>query len=159
MTTELTREEARELTRENVRDQVSRHVTGMSSCLVVADLDRAAHWYRRVFGFETVSRLDIPERGERVAFLAAGPLRLELAERDGSAALHRADPPEHGFVQGPSHLAFYVDDLDAVLAELAGLGVPVAVGPVDIAPLALSVAFVRDIEGHLIEFVQSPGRS
>ena len=84
--------------------------------LIVRDARAAIAWYGDTLGLELVNRLDMPERGERVAFLGHGALRLELAERAGSAALRRADPPEHGFVQGPSHLAWYVDDLDAVLA-------------------------------------------
>ncbi|MFJ9521978.1 VOC family protein [Kitasatospora sp. NPDC101801] len=137
--------------------RVTQHVTGVSSCLVVADIDRAVDWYRRVLGLELVNRLDLPERGERVAFLGADGLRLELAERAGSAGLRRADPPEHGYVQGPSHVAFYVDDLTAVLALLELRAVPVTVGPVEVAPLGISVAFVRDLEDNLLEFVQVTG--
>ncbi|GJF35105.1 hypothetical protein KNE206_78050 [Kitasatospora sp. NE20-6] len=138
-----------------VAKQVADHLAGLSTCLVVADIDRAIAWYGDTLGLELVNRLDMPERGERVAFLGHGALRLELAERTGSATLRRADPPEHGFVQGPSHLAWYVDDLDAVLAALEPLGVPVTIGPVDVTPLGIRVAFVRDPEGHLIEFVQA----
>ncbi|MDH6116718.1 catechol 2,3-dioxygenase-like lactoylglutathione lyase family enzyme [Kitasatospora sp. GAS204A] len=140
---------------ELTQQQVADRITTMSSCLVVADIDRAIDWYQRILGFALVNRLDMPERGERVAFLGSGTLRLELAERTGSASLRRADPPEHGSVQGPSHLSFYVDDLEAVLERLAALGVPPVVGPVDVTPLAIRVAFVRDVEDHLIEFVQT----
>jgi catechol 2,3-dioxygenase-like lactoylglutathione lyase family enzyme len=122
---------------------------------MVADIEQSIDWYQRILGLEVIKRLDVPERGERLAFLGHGGLRLELAERAGSAGLRRADPPEHGSVQGPSHLTFYVDDLDAVLAELAAAGEKPVVGPVDVAPLSLRVAFLRDPEGHLVEFLQT----
>lgn len=134
--------------------QVADHVTAVSACIVAENLDRTADWYRDALGLELLSRLDIPDRGERVAFIGRGNVLVELSERRGSAGLRRADPPEHSHVQGPSHLSLRVDALDPVLAELTLRGVPTAVGPVDIAPLALRVAFVRDNEGNLIEFVQ-----
>ncbi|MCC9312450.1 VOC family protein [Kitasatospora sp. RB6PN24] len=140
-----------DLTQQRVVD----HAISMSACIVVANIERSVDWYRRILGLEMIKRLDIPERGERIAFLGRGALRLELAERTGSVGLRRADPPEHGFAQGPSHVTFYVDDLDAVLAELAAVDVKPVVGPVDVAPLALRVAFIRDPEDHLIEFIQT----
>ncbi|MFD8016048.1 VOC family protein, partial [Streptomyces sp. NPDC059762] len=78
------------------------HVLQVSSCLVVADLDRAVDWYGTVLDLAPESSLDIPARGERVAFLRRGPVGLELAERRGSAALRPAPPPADGVVPGPT---------------------------------------------------------
>ena len=136
--------------------------------IVVADLERAAHFYETVFGFkrgfsaqlqgawiETVTGLE----GARAQclFLDApdGGARLELIRYDAplneSAPLAPA-PNEPGL----RHLAFAVEDIDATLAKVRALGIAPIAPPVEV-PFRVAnlgtkrLAYFHDFDGTLVE--------
>lgn len=121
----------------------------------VPSLDEAVEWYGRVLGFVEERRFAIPPARAKVAFIRKGSLRFELFEVEGAAPLpeDRRTPDRDLLTHGNKHVAFRVENLDAFLAEMEGLG----------ADIAFVVrqdfgfgCFIRDCAGNLIEFVEEP---
>jgi len=112
--------------------------------LDVRDVEVSRAFYGELLGLPEIDRPDIGLPG---AWYQAGPVELHLIQVpegvDVGARPARPTPIA-------SHLAFAVDDCDAVRAELeaAGLGVVTPSG----APDQLWVA---DPDGHVIEFIRA----
>ncbi len=99
-----------------------------------ADADRSIAFYRDNLGMELVADRVVPGGGyvEAVTGIAGARVRivhlqgygfnLELLEYEEPRGDTRAREPNHA---GSAHMAFVVDDCDAVCAELAAKGVPV----------------------------------
>jgi glyoxylase I family protein len=99
-----------------------------------ADADRSIAFYRDNLGMELVADRVVPGGGyvEAVTGIAGARVRivhlqgygfnLELLEYEEPRGETRAREPNHA---GSAHMAFVVDDCDAVCAELAAKGVPV----------------------------------
>ena len=129
------------------------HHVGLS----VGDLDAAEAWYARALGY-TVSF--------RTAF---GPLRvamgslpdgtgLELLERSGSEpGAQGRQPNEALLARGYGHIALEVDDLDAAHAALLQAGAAAVWAPRASPEPGISMAFVHDPEGNLIELIARDG--
>jgi catechol 2,3-dioxygenase-like lactoylglutathione lyase family enzyme len=106
------------------------HVT-----VVVTDLEKAAAFYGGLLG---LPRLPRPQTSPGL-FFQAGEVQLHITLAD------QAEPPS------PRHVAFEVDDLDAVLAGVAGMGLPVW----DDSPIAGWVRKqCRDPFGNGVELLQ-----
>lgn len=121
----------------------------------VPDLERAAAWYQRVFGFSVESRVHLAHVPARVATLRREDLRIELFEVQGSqpAPASRRVPDEDLKTQGNKHFAFAVRDLRAVVRQLQQLQVDIVFfKELDFA----SFAFIRDDFGNLVELLQQP---
>jgi catechol 2,3-dioxygenase-like lactoylglutathione lyase family enzyme len=121
----------------------------------VPRLDEAIEWYGRVLGFEVEKRFRIEPAKANAAMIRKGPLRFELFEVEGAAALpeDRRMPIPDLKTHGNKHVAFCVDDLDTFLAEMDAEGA-------DIAFVVREAfgrgCFIRDCAGNLIEFVEEP---
>jgi lactoylglutathione lyase len=119
--------------------------------LVVADLDRALHFYVDVLG------LPLGHRAGAYAQLATGPTRLALYERAAMAVtLGRPIRPPADDAPG-FELGFKVPDVDAAFAALAARGAPALTPPTDRA-WGQRTAYVRDPDGHLIELAEDRSR-
>lgn len=96
-----------------VRDAAIDHVT-----FSVANIDRMAEWYEKVFGFKVAVR-DNSTPGTIYRQLRTPTLRLDLVQYRGSAR----PPAAHSVFlhQGIAHLALSVPDLPAALAALNAL--------------------------------------
>lgn len=134
-----------------VAPKIAFHHGGVS----VPNLEEAIDWYRRVLGFEVEKRFYIEPARSHTAMIRRGPLRFELFEVEGAALLpeDRRHPVADLRTHGNKHVAFRVDDLDEMLADLREKG----------ADIAFVVdeefgrgCFVRDCAGNLIEFVEEP---
>jgi len=124
--------------------------------IAVRSIEEALPVYRAL-GLDESGREDVPGQKVRTAFLPAGESSVELLEPTSD------DSPIAGFLarRGPGihHLCFAVDDLDGMLAALAGAGyrlihrspVPGAGGK--------RVAFLHPEAGHgvLIELSEKAG--
>jgi methylmalonyl-CoA/ethylmalonyl-CoA epimerase len=124
--------------------------------IAVADLDQAAEFYERVFGMRVVHEEVNEEQGVREAMLAVGDsgdrVQLLAPLRPDSAIakfLDRAGP-------GIQQLAYRVDDVRAVAAQLRAAGLRVLYDEPRRGPAGSLVNFVhpKDAGGVLIELVQ-----
>lgn len=123
----------------------------LETALYVEDLDRAAAFYRGVLG------LRVLDTGPRLISIDAGRSTVLLLFRRG-ATLAPVDtgsgqiPPHDG--QGPQHVAFAVDTLEAWERRLAEHGVEIE-SRVRWAAGGQSLYF-RDPDGHSVELA-TPG--
>jgi predicted enzyme related to lactoylglutathione lyase len=97
--------------------------------LAVADWSAAVAWYREVLGLEVLLRME----EDQFALLRAGSGRLAL----------KAGEPQPGSVL----LTFEVDDLQAVLEQLARQGVPLR-EPLKVSPEGYRRAHLMDRDGY-----------
>jgi methylmalonyl-CoA/ethylmalonyl-CoA epimerase len=121
--------------------------------VAVEDLDAALVTYERLFGAELEHRATVPEQGVEAAAVLVGTSRVELLASLG------AETPVGKFLskRGPGmhHVAYEVDDVAAVVAELARDGVEL----IDAEPreglFGLQVAFLHPdaVHGVLSEVV------
>jgi lactoylglutathione lyase len=116
----------------------------------VNDLDQTVSFYRDVLGLEVVERHASP-RGSKLAFLkAAGSEELiEICSYPASGPVE---------VQPDLvHLAFEVDDLDAIIEELSRLGIPITDGPTT-SSSGTRFAFIDAPEKYEVELIERKRR-
>jgi methylmalonyl-CoA/ethylmalonyl-CoA epimerase len=121
--------------------------------IVVPSIAAALPFYKDALGLEVGDARDMPDQAVRVAFVGSGPVRIELLEPldDASGVARfladRGKPTLH-------HVCFAVDDLAAVLDDLAARGTEL----IDRTPRRGAegmVAFLhpRAADGVLIELI------
>ena len=120
--------------------------------IVVADLERSAHFYIDVLGMTPVQRPAFPFPGR---WFQAGHtlIHLNIAGPEAGApglADQRASVVSRGF-----HYAFCVEDCDQAAERLNQLGIPILDGPRN-RPDGARQMYVRDPDGHLIEICTPP---
>src|SRR6266513_5909814 len=136
--------------------------------ITVANLERSLAFWRDVLGFELSHRAHhtgalasevtgVPGAEISLAVLKAPGHRIELLEYHAPADRTRANlrPCDVGSV----HVAFKVDNLDAVLARIAAAGWKAAGNPQTLqsGPNAgKRGVYVRDPDGTTIGFMQPP---
>jgi methylmalonyl-CoA/ethylmalonyl-CoA epimerase len=129
--------------------------------IAVADLDVAIAWYRDHFGMEVVHEEVNEDQGVREAMLRVSPddegaqLQLLAPLRPDSAIgrfLDRSGP-------GIQQLAYRVDDVEAVAAELRARGMRLLYDGARRGTAGSLVNFVhpKDAGGVLVELVQPSG--
>jgi predicted enzyme related to lactoylglutathione lyase len=114
--------------------------------LQVSDLDVAIRFYENAFGYALRSRRPGPQDSE-IAFM-----RLP----DEATEIQLCRYPDGEDVVVPErlmHLAFRVDDLEAVLAGALAAGASLESAPYTL-PSGSHVAFIRDPQGYAIELIQ-----
>lgn len=127
--------------------------------IAVTSIDESLRFWELALGLELAGRETVATEGVEVAFLPAGPTRIELLESrapDGAVArfLDRRGPGIH-------HVTFEVDDLTGMLDRLAGLGMSL----LDRVPRqgagGTKVAFLhpRSSGGVLVELVERRARA
>jgi len=101
-------------------------------CIVVKDIDRAIEYYTSTFGMGPFRISDVDMEGVllrgkpistriKVAFAESGPLQIELIQPVEGKNIYTEFLDSKG--EGLHHLAFQVNDLDAMLAKLAKEGI------------------------------------
>ncbi len=134
----------------------------------VSDLDRTLGILKDVLGFELLSRgprdpdvienvTGVPGADIEVAYLQAPGHRIELIQYLAPADRGKIEcrPCDTGF----AHLAFDVDDIDAILEATAPVGLKPLGPPLTIAHgpnKGGKVVYTRDPDGITIEFIQLP---
>lgn len=121
----------------------------------VPSLQEAIDWYGRVLGFEVEKRFYIEAAKSHTAMVRKGPLRFEIFEVEGAAALpkDRRHPPADLRTHGNKHVAFRVEDLEEFLSEMEQKQVDIAFV---VRENFGKGCFIRDCAGNLIEFVEEP---
>jgi methylmalonyl-CoA/ethylmalonyl-CoA epimerase len=131
--------------------QISYHHVGIS----VPNLEESIAWYKKMLGFEVVSRMGgATNDAMLVALIKRGNCHIELFQVSGAKPLpeYRRDPSADLRVHGLSQFAFQVTDTQAAVKELKAKGAEIAMSPVDTSGVVF--AFVRDNAGNCFELIQ-----
>jgi lactoylglutathione lyase len=121
------------------------------TCYRVLDLDKSIEFYTDKLGLELARRVPIGDDATNAFFAVPGDLepRLELTLNHD-----QEEPYELG--TGYSHVAFAVEDLDALAEKLeAAGGVDFESKPHTMGS-GTRIFFVRDPDGYRIEFIERP---
>jgi len=120
----------------------------------VSNIEASINWYREVLDFELISCKDMPMLKAKVAFIKHGNFEIELFEHYESNALpaDRLIPNLDIKTQGTKHICFQVENIDSLINRFQGEAVDVVIGPMMVE--RDYVAFIRDNNGTLIEFIQ-----
>ena len=126
--------------------------------LCVGDLDAAEAWYQDALGYEPEVRAAFGPMRVTMGRLPGGT-RLELLEHGGSAPgpAQGLAPNDALLTRGWAHIALDVEDIDAFHAKLLEAGAGEVWPPRPSPEPGVSMAFVRDPEGNLIELVSRDG--
>ncbi|TLZ92762.1 MAG: methylmalonyl-CoA epimerase [Methanobacteriota archaeon] len=121
--------------------------------VAVRRLDEALADYGKL-GFEAGPVEDVPTQGVRVAFLRAGPVRIELLESLSPEGVIARFIERRG--EGLHHLAFSVRDIREEMRRLRGQGLELIDAEPRPGAHGRLVAFLhpRSARGVLLELVQ-----
>ena len=117
-------------------------------CINVRDLERSVAFWTDVVGIPVQSRTEIPTAREVVLQAEVGGSRLQLAQQ-----LDQDGPIE----MGTAVWKLYVDtdDCQAVYDKAIAAGCESVSPPQQHDRRPVTVAFIKDPDGYLIEFVQN----
>jgi lactoylglutathione lyase len=119
-------------------------------CINVSDLERSIRLWQDVFGIPVCSRTEIPGAREAVLQAPEGGSRLQLAQH-----LERSGPIE----MGTALWKLYVNtsDCKGLYAKALAGGCESVRPPAALERWPVTVAFVKDPDGYLIELVEYHG--
>ena len=152
---------------------------------VVKNLDREIEFYRDVLGLELILRriwdeeyarkmVGIPDAVLDIALLKLPGTEGSPLDNNGSLIpgkgdsmlelieyLHPKGNPvnESPNTPGNAHIAFLVDNMDEIVARVRAANVDFIGGPLEVAAgpnLGRKVAYLRDPDGIIVQFMQSP---
>ncbi len=125
--------------------------TGIS----VYNMEESVAWYLKNLGFEPISDDYVPPLGARIVFIRREDLNyeIELFQYDDPKPIpeERTTPNSDLQTVGTKHVAFEVDDMDALKAGFVENGVDIAH---EVRMGTDAVMFIRDCNGVLLEFIQ-----
>jgi catechol 2,3-dioxygenase-like lactoylglutathione lyase family enzyme len=137
--------------------------------ITVSNLERSLAFWRDVLGFELSHRAhQTGEMASEITGVAGAEIKLAVVKAPGGHKIELLEylaPPDRTHVDlrpcdvGSVHVAFTVDNLDAVLSAIAASGWKAAGKPQTLksGPNAgKRVVYVRDPDGTTIEFMQPP---
>ncbi len=130
---------------------ITHHHVGIS----VPDAEESAAWYKKMFGFEVVLRMNEDAANKmKIVHIKRGNCYIELFQVEGARPLpeHRRDPNADLRVHGLAHMAFQVPDVHAAVNELKAKGAEIAMGPIDTPGIVF--VFIRDNAGNAFELIQ-----
>lgn len=132
--------------------------------IVVSDMDRSLPFYRELLGMEVWADFvdDSPYLQTITGVPGAKVRMVKLRAQDGVSvellqylSHSRPMPPVNpSYAVGCSHVAFQVDDLNAMYAQLKARGVPFHAPPMISTDGRAKVTYCRDPEGVIIELVE-----
>ena len=121
----------------------------------VRDMEEALDWYKRNLGFHLVKDDGfVPPLRARICFVERDGFQLELFRHEDPRPIpaDRLLPDTDLCTIGTKHIAFRVDDIDAMKAQLLQNGVDIAH---EVRMNGDAVMFIRDPSGVLIELIQA----
>lgn len=117
-------------------------------CINVSDIDRAVEFWEGVIGIPVQSRTDIPGVKEVVLQAEAGGSRLQLAQH-----LDREGPIDMGTAMWKIYVD--TDDCQALYDKAIAAGCESVSPPQRLDRWPVTVAFVKDFDGYLVELLQN----
>ncbi len=122
--------------------------------LTVADMDRARAWYAEALGFELQLAFELPGGARGAMLRSPDGARMELFEvSEPYAGRGWQDPHTAMLTRGLGHVAFEVDDLDAVFGAATAAGDAAVWAPRPSPEPGRRMAFVHDPDGNLLELI------
>jgi methylmalonyl-CoA/ethylmalonyl-CoA epimerase len=120
----------------------------------VANIEESIAWYREILGFEKRTLEYMEPLKCKVAFIKNGDFEIELFQHDETLAMpeERRHPNTDIQTQGMKHICFAHENVSELVDLLKTKGVDVVFGPIRMG--TDTVAFIRDNNGTLIEFIQ-----
>jgi catechol 2,3-dioxygenase-like lactoylglutathione lyase family enzyme len=113
--------------------------------ILVADLERAERFYVDVLGLEVQNRISTPDVDEVIVGAATGGSSLVLAR-------HRQLEAAPG--GGPWKIFVHADDAAGLYERACASGAEAVSPPTHLEQFHVTIAFVRDPDGHLVELGQ-----
>jgi lactoylglutathione lyase len=117
--------------------------------LLVDDLEATAAFYKSVCGLTETGRVDAVIAGRKISEILFAPTNQGGATFVLLKFLDAPKPTNDEVILG-----FMTEDLDAFVERVKAAGGGVSEAPHDTPEHGVRVAFVTDVEGHLIEVVQ-----
>jgi lactoylglutathione lyase len=117
-------------------------------CINVSDLERSVAFWEGVVGIPVQSRTEIPGAKEVVLQAEVGGSRIQLAQHDDN---------DGSIEMGTAVWKLYVDtdDCQAVYDQAIAAGCESVTPPQQLDRWPVTIAFIKDPDGYLIEFVQN----
>ena len=117
-------------------------------CINVSDLDKSVEFWSEVIGIPVQSRTEIPTAKEVVLQAEAGGSRIQLAQQ-----LDQDGPID----MGTAMWKLYVDteDCQRLYDKAIAWGCESVSEPQDLDRWPVTVAFIKDPDGYLIELLQN----
>ncbi|WP_165210989.1 VOC family protein [Streptococcus tangpeifui] len=93
--------------------------------IIVSDYEKSRDFYVNKLGFEVICENHRPERHDYKLDLRCGNAELEIFGNKTTDSAYQAPPKRLSFPEacGLRHLAFRVENIGAVVAELTSLGI------------------------------------
>lgn len=117
-------------------------------CIYVDDIEASAKFYSEAIGLKIQGRTEIPDVHEIVLAADQGGGRLQLAER-----YEGRQPVDHGFALWKIYMN--VDDCQEVYDRAIAAGATSNMEPTKLDRWPVTVAFIVDPDGYLVELVQT----
>jgi lactoylglutathione lyase len=116
-------------------------------CIYVRDMDKALEFWEGIVGIPVSSRTEIPNVKEVVLQADVGGSRLQLAQK-----LDQSGPID----MGTAVWKLYVDtdDCQALYDKAVAAGCESVMEPTPLDRWPVTMAYVKDFDGYLIEFVE-----
>ena len=115
-------------------------------CINVTDLDRAVAFYETL-GLECTSRTEIPQAFEAILEQPGKGAKMQLAQQK-----EQAGPIDMGTAMWKLYVN--TDDIDETFQAALDAGFEVSVKPERLERWPVTIAFVTDPDGYLVELVQ-----
>ena len=116
-------------------------------CINVRDLERAIEFWNGVCGLPVISRTDIPQAKEAILQSPHGGSRMQLAQQlDNDAPID----------MGTAMWKLYVNthDCQGVYDRAIAAGCESVSAPARLDRWPVTVAFVKDLDGYLLELIE-----
>ena len=116
-------------------------------CINVRDLERAIEFWNGVCGLPVISRTDIPQAKEAILQSPHGGSRMQLAQQlDNDAPID----------MGTAMWKLYVntDDVQSLYDAAIAAGCESVMEPTHLDRWPVTMAYVKDFDGYLVEFVE-----
>jgi lactoylglutathione lyase len=116
-------------------------------CINVSDIDRSIEFWEGVCGLEVQHRTEIPTAFEAVIQSPHGGSRMQLAQQKDNVG-----PIDMGTAMWKLYIN--TSDCEAVYERAIAAGCESVTPPKKLDRWPVTVAFVKDFDGYLVEFVE-----
>jgi lactoylglutathione lyase len=117
-------------------------------CIYVSDMARALEFWEGVIGLPVSSRTEIPGVQEVVLQAGAGGSRIQLAQK-----LDDPSPIDMGNAMWKLYVD--TDDCRALYEKAIAAGCESVTPPTELDRWPVTVAFIKDFDGYLIELLEN----